>query len=388
MKKIIIISVLIFCITGGAGLWYYQNKASTTISSNEIQRITVTRGDIESLVTAQGTLEPKDYVDVGAQVSGLITKMHVEIGDRVEIGDLIAEIDPEVYEAQVRADEAKIKQLEAQKAEQEALIKQAQWKYERNVKLYEDKAVSKEVLEDAEITLEVAKASLLSLEAQLEEAVSGLEGDQTNLGYTTIYSPMRGSVVDESVQEGQTINANQTTPTIVQVADLETMTAKAEVAEADVMKLKEGMPAYFTTLGSGERRWSGTVRQILPTPEEINDVVLYNVLVDVNNKDKSLLPGMTTQMFFILAEAKDALVIPVSALGQPVPDKNTDTASAYKIKALNKNGQPEERIVLISLTDRTQAAIESGLEEDDIVIKTNKATEENQDRGPPGMRIL
>lgn len=280
MKPLKVSFAILALLGAGYAFWLYRSEAPPD-TAKENARITVKNGDLESVVTAQGTLEPKDYVDVGAQVSGSIIKMHVDIGDTVKTGDLIAEIDPDVYQAQVKASEARLNQLRAQKAEQEALIKQAQWKYERNQKMYKDKAVSKETLEDTQIALDVAKASLMSIEAQLEEAHSTLDGHKTNLNYTKIYSPMDGTVVVQAVQEGQTINANQTTPTIVQVANLDVMTAKAEVAEADVMKLSEGMAVYFTTLGSGERRWEGRVRQILPTPEEINDVVLYNVLVDV-----------------------------------------------------------------------------------------------------------
>lgn len=345
-------------------------------------------GSVTTLVTAQGTLEPKDYVDVGAQVSGLVKKMHVEIGDTVKIGDLIAEIDPDVYESQVRADEAKLNQLKAQKAEQEALIKQAKWKLDRNQRLYKEKAVSKEVLEDAEITLDIAKASLLSIEAQIDEAESTLEGDNTNLGYTKIYSPMDGTVVDQSVQEGQTINSNQTTPTIVQVANLDVMTAKAEVAEADVMKLKKGLYMYFKTLGSGDRQWEGKVRQILPTPEEINDVVLYNVLVDVSNEDRSLLPGMTTQMFFVLARAENVPVIPASALGRRIKEADTDKGQAYQVGIVGKGGVSETRVVVVSLSDRTKAAIAEGLEVGEqvlkkAVVKESSDTKSQSMPGPP-----
>ncbi|MCD8562507.1 MAG: efflux RND transporter periplasmic adaptor subunit [Alphaproteobacteria bacterium] len=374
MRKFFIIAALLAALGGFAALWYFYGSSANSGTAEAPSFAEVKLGNLESLVTAQGTLEAKDYVDVGAQVSGTVIKMHVEIGDTVKEGDPIAEIDPDVYEAKVRADKARINQLQAQKAEQEALIKQAQWKFERNQNLFNDKAVSKEVLEDAEITLDVAKAGLLSIEAQLEEAQSDLEGDETNLGYTKIYAPMAGTVVDQAVQEGQTINANQTTPTIVQVANLDVMTAKAEVAEADVMKLQEGMPVYFTTLGSGARRWEGTVRQILPTPEEVNDVVLYNVLVDVKNDDRSLLPGMTTQMFFVLAKAESVPLIPATALAKPLPESDTDQGKAYEIEVMGARG-PETRTVIIGLSDRSHAAVVQGLSAgENIVIRAKAGT--------------
>lgn len=385
MKKISVIVAL--AILGAGGVWLYfsaAGKAEQAVVQGAAD-IAVQRGDIESLVTAQGTLEPKDYVDVGAQVSGEIVKMHVEIGDKVKAGDLIAEIDPDVYEAQVKASEAKLKTLAAHEAQQKALIMQAQWKYDRNQKLFKQKAVSEEVLQDAQITLDVAKANLLALEAQIEEAQSSLEGDQTNLNYTKIYAPIDGTVVDEAVQEGQTINANQTTPTIVQIANLDTMTVRAQVAEADVMKLREGMEMYFTTLGSGARRWTGQVRQILPTPEEINDVVLYNVLVDVDNTDRGLMSGMTTQMFFVTASAKDALIVPVAALGKNIAAQDTEKAQAFEIRVKKDKGE-EIRTVLIGMQDRVQAVVESGLQEGEIVLspfKEAKAKDAAQRMGMP-----
>lgn len=212
MKKLFILIAVFVALAGIWSLWaLYGSKENGLPSSQENTISEVKTGSIQSIVTAQGTLEPKDYVDVGAQVSGEIVKLHAEIGDTVKAGDLIAEIDPDVYEAKVKSSEAQLKMLAAQKAQQEALIKQAQWKFERNEKLYKDKAVSKETLEDAEIGLDVAKANLLSLEAQIEQAGSSLDEDKTNLNYTKIYAPMDGTVVDQAVEEGETINANHRT---------------------------------------------------------------------------------------------------------------------------------------------------------------------------------
>lgn len=386
MKKLIIAAVILSLLGGTSGLWFlYGGSSGKTESSKENIITEIKLGDIQSLVTAQGTLEPKDYVDVGAQVSGEIVKLHVDIGDPIKTGDLIAEIDPDVYKAKVKSSQAQLKMLSAQKAQQEALIKQAKWKLERNKKLYKDKAVSKETLEDAEVNLDVAKASLLSLEAQIEQAQSSLDENQTNLNYTKIYAPMDGTVVSQPVQEGQTINANQTTPTIVQVANLDVMTAKAEVAEADVMKLKEGTPMYFMTLGSRDRKWEGKVRQILPTPEEKNDVVLYNVLVDVNNEDHVLLPGMTTQMFFELASVKNTPIIPINALGLRLPKSDAKNGQAYEVQIMTDIGT-QTKTVLIGIADRTQAAVIDGLKAGDKVVERQKKSKEKSTFTPP-MRL-
>jgi len=380
MKRIIYLIVVLVVLGAAWSAWsYFKSDAASDTAGKSAE---VKLGSIQSIVTAQGTLQPRYYVDVGAQISGTVEVMHVDIGDHVKTGDLIAEIDPDIYEAQVRATEARLNQLQAQKTEQEALIKQAEWKYERYRNLYNDQAVSKEVMQDTEISLEVAKAKLLSLEAQIQETQSQLDGEKANLNYTKIYAPMDGTIVNQLVQEGQTINANQTTPTIVQVANLDIMTAKAEVAEADVMKLHVDVPMYFTTLGSGGRRWEGKVRQILPTPEEINDVVLYSVLVDVGNEDHVLLPGMTTQTFFVLATAENVPIIPISALGNRVPEEDNERGQAYQVQVMTHSG-PVTKTVIIGLSDRTQAEVVDGLSVGDRVVENVKAPLQGEGQGRP-----
>ncbi len=351
----------------GGGAYAYMNgkKDTGAATANTVE---VTRGRIETVVTAQGKLEPKDYVDVGAEVSGQIKKMHVDVGDAVKSGDLLAEIDPATYEASVKGDQARIKQLEAQQKEQEATYAQTKQKLARNKTLYDNRAVAREVYEDAQTAVNIASAQILSLEAQLEEAQSILEGDQADLERTKIYAPMDGTVVSLSVKEGQTINANQTAPVIGQLARLDVMTVRAQVAEADITKLTADMPVYFTTLGSQGRKWDGRVRQILPSPETVNDVVLYNVLADVDNKDGQLMTGMTTQLFFVLGRADDVLTIPASLLTKRAEDADKDGNRGYVVNVL-KGGRPEARTILVGLSDRTTAQVVSGLEDGDRVVQ-------------------
>lgn len=370
MRKKIIIFLMLGLI-GGAALWYHHSQNATTPSARAT--VTATRGPIETVVTAQGTLEAKDYVDVGAQVSGLVQKLLVDVGDEVKEGDLIAEIDPDVYEAQVKGDEARLRTLQAQRDEQQALLTQTRQKLERNQRLMKSKAISVEVLQDAQTNFDVATAQLKSLDAQIEEAQSSLDASRTNLSYTKIYSPMTGTVVSQSVKQGQTINANQTAPVIVQVAKLDVMTAKAEVAEADIPKLHVGMPVYFTTLGAGERRWEGNVRQILPSPEIVNDVVLYNVLVDVDNSDGQLMTGMTTQIFFVVAKADDAVLVPASVLTKRVTADDTKDGKAYSVIVATDKGHAE-RTILVGITDRTQAQVISGLAAGDRIVSNTNST--------------
>jgi membrane fusion protein, macrolide-specific efflux system len=361
-KLIILIIIGLACAAGWA---VFSPSADRTADTHATA--TVSRADIEETVTAQGKLEPKEYVDVGAQVSGQLQRVHVQIGDMVKKGQLMAEIDPKVYEAQVEVNEARLKSLNAQIEQQQVQLKLARQVYARNVGLIKLKAVSKEVVETTKANVDAATATLASLKAQAEEAVSSLKGAKANLSYTKIYAPISGTVTSQTTRQGQTINSNQTAPNIMQVANLDVMTVRAQVAEADVSRLTAGMDVYFTTLGSNEQRWHGTVRQILPTPVTINDVVLYEALVDVENTDHALMTGMSTQMFFVIAEAKNALVVPFSALRKPLPEQDTDIGKAYTIEVQGK-GSSAPKTVMVGMMTRTQAEILSGVNEGDVVV--------------------
>ena len=194
----------------------------------------------------------------------------------------------------------------------------AEQNLKRNQNLIAVNAVSQQALQETESQAAVAKAQVDSIVAQIQETESNLKASRTNLGFTKIYAPVAGTVTTLPTKEGQTLNANQTTPTIMQVANLDLMTVRAQVAEADVSSLKENMPAYFTTLGNSDQRWNGKVRQVLPSPQIVNDVVLYDVLIDVKNEGRQLMTGMTTQVFFILGKADNALVIPAELLTRRV----------------------------------------------------------------------
>jgi len=259
-------------------IWYVRSAGN---GEPQYRTALVETGDIEQTVTALGSLQPKDYVDVGAQVSGELQLVHVEIGDVVKKGDLLAEVDPTVYASLVAADKAKLRDLHAQIVGQEAQLALAEIQHRRNLELRKIDAVSQDALDTSAASMKATRAAIESLKAQVDQAQSTLEGDEANLNYTKIYAPMAGTVVSQTTLQGQTLNSRQSTPVILQIADLSTMTVKAQVAEADVSKLRTGMPVYFTTLGMPDRKWRSTVRQILPTPETVNDVILYNALIDI-----------------------------------------------------------------------------------------------------------
>jgi macrolide-specific efflux system membrane fusion protein len=304
---------LLLIIGGGYMVWrlvYGQPSLR-----EQYQFATVQRADIQDLVTATGTVQPRDYVDVGAQVSGQLKRLHVEVGSIVKAGDLLAEIDPTVLTATVDARRAGLRNQRATLAERESQYALAELLLSRQRNLMKDDATTTESLQQAEATSRAAKAQIDAIKATIEQTESTLRADEANLNYAKIYAPLAGTVVSVTARQGQTLNANQSAPTILRIADLSTMTVQTQVSEADVSKLRQDMTVYFTTLGSQGRRWYGTLRKVEPTPTVTNNVVLYNALFDVPNSNQALMTNMTAQVFFIASEAKDALVVPVAAIG-------------------------------------------------------------------------
>jgi membrane fusion protein, macrolide-specific efflux system len=381
-RKKIITGVILAVLIGG-GLYWYTGAAGAP-KRDVLVPITVTRGTVEALVTAQGKLEAKQYVDVGTQVSGQLKAIHVDIGDSVTKGQLLAEIDPRVYQAQVEAGEAHLNSLRAQLNQQKAAAVLAEQNLKRNQNLITANAVSQQALQETESQASVARAQVESIAAQIQETESNLKASRTNLSYTKIYAPMAGTVTTLPTKEGQTLNANQTAPIVLQVANLDVMTVRAQVAEADVSSLKENMPAYFTTLGNSDHRWTGKVRQVLPTPQIVNDVVLYDVLIDAKNEGRQLMTGMTTQVFFILGKADNALVIPAELLTRRVAKEDTDKGKAYRVAVVTEAGR-EQRVIHVGLQTRTQAEVVDGLQEGERVAATRPAPSttqaNNQQRG-------
>lgn len=341
--------------------------------------VTVTRGDIENSVTALGTLQPRRYVDVGAQASGQIQKIHVEAGDQVKEGQLLVEIDPSTQKAKLDASRYAIENLQAQLQEQNAQHALARQKYQRQQRLSAGNATREEDVQTARAELDATQARVDMFQARIRQARASLRSDEAELGYTRIYAPMAGTVVAVDARVGQTLNAQQQTPLILRIAKLSPMTVWAEVSEADIGHVKPGMSAYFTTLSGGSRRWTSTVRQILPIPPKpLNEtqgsgspsnsksgtgrVVLYTVLLDVDNADNALMAEMTTQVFFVASQVKDALTVPVAAL-QGAPTADTQLA-----RVVAKNGSIEQRSVRLGISDRLRVQVLGGLDEGDHLL--------------------
>ncbi|MGE5515762.1 MAG: efflux RND transporter periplasmic adaptor subunit [Bacteroidota bacterium] len=365
-------------LVGGGGAWWWlsrQDGAAKWITAK------ATRGDIEDTTTALGTLQPLEYVDVGTQVSGQLRRIFVQVGDQVTQGQPLAEIDPTVYGSKVDAGQANIQNLQAQLAEKQAQATLADELFARQQRMLTANATSTEAFQNAQTTLKAARAQVAQLQAQIAQVQSTLRGDQANLGYTKIFAPMSGTVVSQTSRQGQTLVAAQQAPTILRIADLSTMTVWTQVSEADISKLKLGQPVYFTTLGKPENKRTSVLRQILPTPEVLNNVVLYDALFDVANPDGDLGIQMSAQVFFVHAAAKDAILVPAAALSQ---GKGKDKGKGATVLVM-KDGVPEPRPVKVGVRNRVQVQIVSGLEEgDEVVIGQRTAEAKKATSGAPG----
>jgi macrolide-specific efflux system membrane fusion protein len=397
--------ILIALLAIGAGSWWaWRTFYGRPDLREQYQFATVQRGDIQDLVTATGTVQPRDYVDVGAQVSGQLKKLHVEVGSVVQAGELLAEIDPTVLKATVDARRAGLRNQRATLAERESALVLAQLLLTRQQNLMRDDATTTESLQQAEAGARAARAQVEATRASIEQTESTLRADEANLNYARIYAPLAGTVVTVTARQGQTLNANQQAPTILRIADLSTMTVQTQVSEADVSKLRQGMEVYFTTLGSQGRRWYGALRKVEPTPTVTNNVVLFNALFDVPNANQSLMTNMTAQVFFVAASAKDVLLIPAAAFNNSArgeaagrrdrsasePQRERRAASAPSagssastsgfatdtprsprratVKLLTSAGTLEERPVELGVGNRVQTQVLSGLAEGDEIV--------------------
>jgi len=383
-------------LLAGGGYYAWRTAVGGDGASDGVLTAAARRGDLEDAVTATGTLQPKDFVDVGTQVSGQLKKLHVEVGAVVKAGQLLAEIDPSVYQAKVDGDRAQLQNQRAQLADREAQLALARLQLTRQKNLDRENATTTEALQGAAASQQSAQAQVDAIRAQIKQTESTLRGDEANLGYTKIHAPIAGTVVSQAAKQGQTLNANQQAPIVMRIANLATMTVQAQVSEADVPKLRIGMDVYFTTLGGSTRRYYGKLRQIPPTPTVVNNVVLYDALFDVENPKQALMTQMTAQVFFVVASAKDAVLVPLAALrpaaaeGKPRAPRAAGAATARKggserasgadprsqyargralVSVVGADGKTTtDREVRVGVMNRVSAQILSGLEPGENVV--------------------
>ena len=406
---LITLGALVILSTGG---WYAWASMKSEDSAS-YQTAQVTRGSLETSISAAGKVQPRETVEVGAQVSGQLEELLVDDGDMVEEGQLLARIDATIAETNVESQRAQLLSLQASRKQQEANLKLAQSDAERAGLLMDADAISRAEYESALASLTVSEAQLESIEADIRRQSSSLAADLAELEFTNIYAPVSGTVVSVAASEGQTLNANQTAPTILSIADLTDMTVETDVSEADVLKVFQGQDAYFTTLGDSDTRWQTTVRQVLPTPEVVNDVVLYKAILDVANPDGLLRTEMTTQVFFITGQADNALLVPIAALQGSLPRRGPPTASTETssddrrgpppgfadvleknpnatrdtVMVMGSDGEPYPQPVLVGLKTRSQAEILFGLSEGQTIVTSGATVTApstgNRPSGPP-----
>ena len=342
----------------------------------------VVRTTLESTVLATGTLQAIRQVDVGTRVTGQLKSLKVKLGDHVRAGDLLAEIDPVLSENDLRAKQANLANLEAQKRAAAARLRKSRFELDRQKGMIGGGATSRRDLESADAQLRADEAGLASLDAQIAQARAEIDIAATNLGYTRITAPIDGEVVAVLTQEGQTVVAAQIVPVILKLANLDAMTIKTQVSEADVIKVHVDQPVSFTILGDPDKRYTGKLRAVEPAPENYSNpvtaaagasgqasstsgaavAVFYNALFDVPNPEHFLRIGMTAQVSIQLGDAHNALAIPSAAL------RNKGADGRYAIRVLKPGGDVETKQVRVGLDNFVQAEILEGLSEGEMVI--------------------
>ncbi|MCS4511415.1 efflux RND transporter periplasmic adaptor subunit [Xylophilus ampelinus] len=356
---------------------------------------TATTMDLEDAVLATGTVQAFKQVSVGAQVSGQIKILHVKLGDTVKKGQPVAEIDSTTQQNNLRNAQAGLENVRAQLAAQQVALIQAELSYKRQKELLDADAGSRQDFEAAEATRNTTRANIGALQAQIRQASITAETAQVNLGYTKIASPIDGVVVALVAQQGQTVNANQTTPTIIKVAQLDTVTVKSQISEADVVKVQAGQPVYFTILGEPDRRYDAKLRTVEPAPDSIltdttsssssgststsTTAIYYNGLFDVPNPDGKLRISMTAQVSIVRAEAKGAVAIPSSALGRRERD------GSYTVRVLDADGNAQPRKIKVGMNNNVNAQVTEGLVVGDKVV-LGEAGAPGTGAGMPGGR--
>ena len=352
----------------------------------------VTRGDMEDSVLATGALQAARLTNVGAQVGGQIKKLYVQVGDQVAKGQPIADIDDITQRNALRAAQDAVTNARAQKAARQSTLVLARQNHERQKYMFERDAASQADYQSARQALDAALADMQAIDAQIAQLTVQVNNAQADLGYTRIVAPSAGTVVSIVTQEGQTVNVMQAAPTIVKLADLDTMRIEAQISEADVARVKPGMPAYFTTLGDPDTRHEATLRRVEPGPINMktydgsntdsaaSTAVYYNGLLEVPNPNHALRIQMTAQVTLVLAQAKGVLMVPVGALGARAAD------GSYTVRVVvGDKDRPSvsPRQVRIGLNNRVHAEVTDGLKEGEQVVVSEGSAEASA-AGRPG----
>ena len=382
-KKHWIMAALAAAVITGGYFFMGDSTPKTTYLTETVQR-----GDIEKNVVATGSIESVNTVDVGAQVSGKVTKLYVALGQQVKKGDLIAEIDSNTLNTR----KAALASYQAQFVARKTAYDVALSNYNRLTKLYAQKGTSLDSLNSAKATLDNAKAEMNVVQENIKQAEIEVNTAETNVSYTKITSPIDGTVIATPVSEGQTVNSNQTTPTIVKVADLSKMRIKPEISEGDITKVKAGQDVTFSILSDSKTLYHAKIESVDPATTTIsnsstssttsstsstsNSAVYYYANIIVENPNQILRIGMTTENNIKIANVQNVLSVPTMAI-------QTQNGKTF-VKVLNSNNQPEQREVEIGVQNDYQTEIKSGVAEGEKVIVSQVAAGEavGNMRGP------
>lgn len=347
-------------------------------------------GDIENAVLATGKLDAFERVNVGAQVSGQVKSLKVKLGDRVTKGQPIADIDDLPQRNDLRNAEAALNVAKADLQAKQALLKQAESRFKRQKRMLKDEAGSREDFEAAEATLAATRAELIALNARIVQAQIEVDKKKVDLSYTRILAPMDGIVIAVITQQGQTVNANQSAPTIVKLAQLDVMTIKAQISEADITRVTQGQKAYFTIFSEPDKKYDATLRTVELAPESImkddslsgggsasgsgsaNASVYYNSLLDVPNPQNRLRIAMTAQVSLLLGEAKNTLLVPIQAV-----HKNAD--KKQQVQVLTGDNRVEIREVTTGITNNVDIQILSGLKVGEHVVLVQESAKPGEE---------
>lgn len=371
-KRILGIAVVLIIL---AAIYYFnlQSQPKTTYLTE-----TAKYSDIQQTVVATGTVRSSNRVEVGARVSGKVEKILVKLGQKVKKGELIAELDSITQENTLNSAQAQLAAYKAQLVAAQTAYRVATSNFQRIIKLYKRKASSLDDYENAQNNLDSAKANVEQIQAQIKQSEIEVNTAATNLNYTKITSPIDGTVISIPVSVGQTVNANQTTPTIIQVADLDTMLIKPEISEGDITKIKPGMKVQFTTLAEPDEIYQAEIASVDPAlttltdneySESVSDTnaIYYYANVLVPNPEHKLQIGMTTQNTIITAQKQHVLVVPTLAIQKRNGQNSVQILDGDKVV---------EKIVQIGLHDDINTEILSGLNEGDNVILSQSSANE------------
>lgn len=390
---------LIAALLIGGGWWVRQHYF-TPPPAPQVITAPVTRQDLEDTVLATGSIQAIQQVDIGAQASGQIRKLHVELGQSIHKGDLVAEIDSTKQQNDLRNAEAQLAVLAAQKRSRQAQLVQYELALQRTKALVKEDAGTRADLEAAQASVDTTRAALAELDAQIEQARIAVDTARTNLGYTRIVAPMDGVVIAVVRKAGQTVNALQSAPTLIKLAQLDTMLIRAQISEADVVKVRPDMPVYFTIMGEPDKRYDARLVAIEPstdaeqaetssttstssTSSSTTSAIYYNGRFTVPNPEHKLRIDMTAQVSIVASRADNTLTVPATALGARGKD------GRYTVKVLEGEAGQAQRVsqrqVRVGLNNRVQAQVLDGLKEGERVVigdaSANNAS--GARRGPP-----